>query len=163
MVVDKERLLGEGGTPITQSMFLEIGYTDRAVFTTKDKDYKYKGKLYPSLKKLYLEYEDPTEYGFVMKYLVSWSQWKKLCANQRTLLEIEQWREELELKLRSQAVKDMIDQSAEGGSFQASKWLSDRGWDKRAAGRPSKKEQLKEQRMKDKISNEFDSDIVRLY
>jgi hypothetical protein len=123
MKIDKALLLDSRGRPITQSMFLEIGYTDFAVFTTKDNDYTYKGKVYPSLKKLYLEYEDPTEYAFVQEYLSGWSQWKQLCNNQQTLKFINEWREELELKLRSQAIRDMIDQSADGGSFQASKWL----------------------------------------
>jgi hypothetical protein len=162
MKIDKALLLDSRGRPITQSMFLEIGYTDFAVFTTKDNDYTYKGKVYPSLKKLYLEYEDPTEYAFVQEYLSGWSQWKQLCNNQQTLKFINEWREELELKLRSQAIRDMIDQSADGGSFQASKWLADRGWDKRAAGRPSKQEQQKEQRVKEKISNEFNDDAARL-
>ena len=162
MKIDKSLLLDSRGRPITQSMFLEIGYTDFAVFTTKDNDYTYKGKVYPSLKRLYLEYEDPTEYAFVQEYLSGWNQWKQLCNNQQTLKFINEWREELELKLRSQAIRDMIDQSADGGSFQASKWLADRGWDKRAAGRPSKQEQQKEQRVKEKISNEFNDDAARL-
>ncbi len=160
--MNKENLRDDRGRPITQSLFLEIGYTDFAVFTLKEDDYEYKGKVYPSLKKLYLEFEDPTEYAFATKYLLGWQHWKKMLGNKQIASEVDEWREELELKLRSQAVKDMIDQSAEGGSFQASKWLVDRGWDKRPAGRPSKAEQKKEQRLKERVDNEFGADILRL-
>ena len=57
------------GRPITQSLFLEIGYTEHAVYTLKDDDYEYNGKVYPSLKKAYLELEDTTEYDFANQYL----------------------------------------------------------------------------------------------
>jgi len=161
-MIDKSKMLDNRGRPLTQSLFLEKGYTDFSVFTLKEDDYEYKGKVYPSLKKLYIQHEDPTEYDFATKYLLGWQHWKKITENRALLVEIEQWREELELKIRSQAVKDMIDQSVEGGSFQASKWLADRGWDKKAAGRPNKQEAKKEQRIKEQINAEFEEDSARL-
>ena len=62
--MDKNSLKSTNGIPLTQSLFLEIGYTDYAVFTLKDDDYEYKGRVYPSLKRLYLEMEDVGEYEF---------------------------------------------------------------------------------------------------
>jgi hypothetical protein len=53
------------------------------------------------------------------------------------------WREELEVKLRSQGVRGvMLEAYSEGkGSLQAAKWLADKGWtEKRTAGRPSNEE-----------------------
>jgi predicted transcriptional regulator len=47
-------------------------------------------------------------------------------------------------------------------NFQANKWLSDRGWEKRGAGRPSKQEKLKEERMQQRIEDEFSADIKRM-
>tara|TARA_R110000824_G_scaffold344886_1_gene531533 strand:+ start:775 stop:1263 length:489 start_codon:yes stop_codon:yes gene_type:complete len=160
--MDKSRLRDDRGRPLTQALFLEMGYTDYSVFTLKEEDYEYKGKTYPSLKKLFVEFEDPTEYQFATTYLLGWQQWKKIVANQGLAKHINEWREELELRLVSQGIKDMIDQSADGGSFQASKYLADKGWDKRAAGRPSKKEQQKVQRISEKVSEEFGADILRL-
>lgn len=161
--MDRTKLVDDRGKPLTQSLFLEIGYTDYSYYTLKEEDYTYKGKVYPSLKKLYLQHEDPTEYDFANRFLLNWKHWQKICGNRQLLKYIEEWREELELKLRSQAVRDMIDQSVDKGSFQASKWLADRGWDKKAAGRPSKTEAKKEQRIKDQISAEFEEDNVRLF
>lgn len=163
MEVDKTKLRDSRGRPLTQSLFLEVGYnTEFAVYTQKDEDYEYKGKVYPSLKRLYLEHEDPTEYDFACTYLLGWEQWQRICANKVFTKMVERWREELELKIRAQAVRDIMNTSATEKGFQASKWLADRGWDKRAAGRPSKEEVDRERNMQAKIEDEYTSEVTRL-
>lgn len=161
--MDKSRLLDSSGRPLTQSLFLEIGYSDYAVYTLKEQDYEYKGKVYPSLKALYLKEEDPTEYSFATKHLLGWQHWKRLCENKAISKHIEEWREELELKIRSQAVRDMVNMCAsENGNYSAAKFLADRGWDKRAAGRPSKKDKEAHLRMEERLADEFEADLKRL-
>lgn len=163
MEVDKTKLRDSRGRPLTQSLFLEVGYnTEFAVYTQKDEDYEYKGKVYPSLKRLYLEHEDPTEYDFACTYLLGWEQWQRICANKVFTKMVDKWREELELKIRAQAVRDIMNTSATEKGFQASKWLADRGWDKRAAGRPSKEEVDRERNMQAKIEDEYTSEVTRL-
>ena len=164
MKLDKSKLRDNRGHPLTQSLFLEIGYdTQFAVYTLKEEDYTYEGKVYPSLKRLFLESEDPTEYDFAKKHLISWSHWKRLNDNKVLRKHFDEWREELEFKLRSQAIRDIIAMSAnESGGFQAAKWIADRGWDKRAAGRPSKKEIEAEDNINKRLDEEFKADIVRL-
>jgi hypothetical protein len=163
MKIDKKRLKDDMSRPLTQSLFLEIGYhEDRAIYTLKDEDHEYKGNMYISLKRLFLEMEDPTEYEFANTYLLGWQHWQRLNANKALAKHFEEWREELELSLRSQGIRAIIDQSADDKGFQAAKWLADRGWDKRAAGRPSKNEKLKEERMQAKLDDEFAGDVVRL-
>lgn len=162
-MIDKEKLLDTMGRPLTQSLFLEVGYSDYAVYTLKEVDYTYKGKIYPSLKKLYLKEEDPTEYVFAEKHLLGWQHWKRLCENKVIAKHIEEWREELELKIRSQAVRDMMNLCAtESGNYSAAKFLADRGWEKRAAGRPSKAEKEKHTRVEERIAQEFEADVIRL-
>jgi hypothetical protein len=77
---------------------------------------------------------------------------------------IEEWREELEVRVRSQAIQDIMGMCADGaqGSFASAKWLADRGWDKRAPGRPSKEEAAKSKQIEDRISSEFNDDVVRM-
>lgn len=53
---------------------------------------------------------------------------QRICNNKVLRKYIDDWRVELELKLRARAAKLMIDQ-ASSGSYQAVKWLADRGWD----------------------------------
>lgn len=162
MKIEKAKLKDVMGRPMTQALFLEIGYeTDKAVYTLKDDDHTHNGVVYPSLKRLFLEMEDVVEYDFANTYLLGWSHWKRMNENKLLAKHFAEWREELELSIRSQAIKGIIDMSADD-NFQANKWLSDRGWEKRAAGRPSKQEKLKEERMQQRIEDEFSADIKRM-
>jgi len=161
-MIDKDKLLDEAGRPLTQSLFLEIGYTDYAVYTLKEQDYEYNGKHYPSLKRLYLEAEDPTEYDFASTHLLGWRHWQRLCENKQIRKYIDEWREELEYKLRSKAVKYMLT-SANTGNYQAAKWFADKGWAQRAAGRPTKEELEGHKKMNERLSNEYGEDVIRLF
>jgi hypothetical protein len=163
--IDKSKLKDSMGRPLTQSLFIEIGYeTDKAMYTLKEEDFTYEknGVTYPSLKRLYLEMEDLVEYDFANTYLLGWQHWQRMNSNVVLSKHFEEWREELEISVRSQAVRDIIQMSADEKGFQAAKWLADRGWDKRAAGRPSKQEKLKEERQKKRMEDEFSADIKRM-
>lgn len=164
MIIDKSKLKDTMGRPLTQGLFLEIGYnTQYAVFTFDDEDKEYKGTIYPSMKKLYLEAEDPTEYRFAKKYLLGWKHWKRLNDNAILRVHFDEWREELEVAMRSEAVLSIVDMTtSEQGNFQAAKWLADRGWDKRGAGRPSKAEIDREKRISERMGDELGADIIRM-
>lgn len=158
----QETMLDSMGKFRTQSLFLELGYGTEALFTLKDQDHEHDGKIYPSMKRLYLEFEDPTEYEFANTVLLNWKHWQRMCENKVIRKHIDEWREELEVKLRSQAIRDAI-QEAKKGHFQAAKWVADRGWSTRGAGRPTKAEIEHEKRVQSKITNEYDADVVRLF
>lgn len=161
MKIDKQLLLDTGGRPLTQSLFLEFNYNvDYAVFTFDDEDKMYKGKLYPSLKKLYLETADPTEYIFAKKYLLGWSHWKRLNENKALKKHFDEWREELEISLRSEGVQAILEGAAD--NFQAAKWLADKGWEKRSPGRPSKEEQEREERIIERVAEDLNGTIARM-
>ena len=160
-MTDKTKMKDTMGRYITQGLFLETTYDPEALYTLKDDDLDHKGKVYPSLKKLYLEMEDVTEYDFANRHLVGWKHWKRLQDNKILREHIEEWREELELKIRSQAIRDIIDNSA-NGSYQASKYLADRSWDKKGAGRPSKVDKEREDRANERLDDEFSSDMERM-
>jgi hypothetical protein len=162
MIINKEIMLDSMNKPITQSLFLELGYTDFSVYTLKDNDYEYKGKVYPSLKRLYLEMADPTEYEFAVTYLIGWRHWKRICENKQIRVYIDEWREELEMKLRSEGVKHAM-QSAKLGGFQAAKWLADRGWSNKGAGRPSKEDVEGEKKFQARMDSEYGADVLRLF
>lgn len=161
-LLPKASFVDNAGRPLTQSLFLEIGYSDFAVYTLKEDDYEYNGKVFPSLKKLYLEEEDPTEYDFANKHLLGWRHWKRLCENKAIRKHIDEWRDELEIKIRCKGVKNIMF-SAQQGNYQAAKWLSDRGWETRGAGRPSKEEVEREKKFQARIDDEYGADVVRLF
>lgn len=157
----RDLLTDSSGKPLTQGLFLEIGYGDSAIYTLKDNDYEYNGKFLPSIKRLYLEMEDVTEYEFANKHFLGWGHWQRICNNKVLRKYIDEWRVELELKLRARAAKLML-QQAEGGSYQAVKWLADRGWDTKRAGRPTKEDIESEKKAMARAESEYGADIVRI-
>ena len=158
----KAQMIDSMGKFRTQSLFLELGYKDEAVFTLKDFDHEHNGETYVSLKRLYLECEDTTEYQFAQAHLMGWKHWQRMCENKVLRKHIDEWREELEVKLRSQAVLDVISQ-ARAGTFQAAKWVADRGWAQRGAGRPSNADIEHEKKVQARIADEYGGDVVRMF
>lgn len=140
-VPDRSKFKDEKGRYIVQGLFLEDRYnTDLAIYTFDGEDKEYKGVVYPSLKRLYLEECDVEEYNFAKKYLYDWPHWKRLCSNAIISRHIDQWREELELSIRSEAIGTMVHLALNEDSYQAAKFLADKGWVKNSRGRPSKEE-----------------------
>lgn len=158
----QELMLDSMGKMRTQSLFLELGYNSEACFTLKDEDYTYEGRVFPSLKRLYLESNDPTEYKFATEHLLGWKHWQRMCENKVIRRHIDEWRDELEVKLRCQAIGDAI-ALAKSGQFQAAKWVADRGWSTRGAGRPSKSEVEHEKQIQARINDEYGADVIRMF
>ena len=146
----------------TLSLFLESTYDKDALFTLKDYDHEYHGKVYPSLKKLFLETGDPTEYIFATKYLAGWEHWQKICANKSLAIHVDKWRYELELKLRSEGIQWVIKSARSKQNWLAAKFLAEKGWDTRIAGRPSKEEVDRELKIQASIDSEYADDIDRI-
>lgn len=157
---DKTKFKDSMGKYITQSLFLEHGYDTRyAVYTLLDFDKEYKGVIYPSLRKLYVDMGDPTEYLFATTYLFGWDHWQRIAANVAIARDIEVWREELEIKLRAEAVAQLLKQS--NGNFNAAKWVADGQW-KGKRGRPSKAELEKEKAIRQRVLDEEAKDSERI-
>lgn len=141
MKIDKTKFKDEKGRYIVQGLFLEDRYNADMAYYTFDGEHKeYKGKTFLSLKKLYLEMGDPTEYNFANTYLYDWDHWQRLCRNSIISKHIEKWREELSLALVADGLEAIISLANGGNSYQAAKFLADRGWDKSQRGRPSNDE-----------------------
>lgn len=153
------------GRYLTQALFWETrteGYTP--VFTLKDQDHTVNGVTYKSLRKVYMEIADPTEYEFAQVVFGSWEHWQTICSSSMLLPYIEKWREELSVKLRSKAIKAMTQTALEEGSkgTTAAKWLAQEGWKGSSRGRPSKEEVAAERRKEAGIRSEVEDDLKRL-
>lgn len=113
-------------------------------------------------KQLYLECGDITGYTFATQHLGGWRHWLALHNSPKLEPLLKEWEEELEVRLRSSAVKQIIDLSRGEKGYQAAKYLADRGWKVRDAGRPSKAEIQKETKTQSKMYEEFQDNIVSL-
>lgn len=163
MQADKKKFISHGGIPYTQALFLELGYdVDAAVYTLKEYDYTYQDKVYPSIKRLYLEMEDTTEYLFANEYFLSYNHWLRMCENKAIRKHIDEWRTELELKLRATALRSIVDMSADDKGFQAAKYIAEAGWKKGAVGRPKKDTSDIDAKVEKRLNEEFKDDALRL-
>ena len=166
MKINKEQMIDDKGAALTQGLFLETSYgnTENVVYTLKPRDHMYRGRLLPSIKRLYLEMEDPTEYFFAYEYFLDWDHWQRIKRNKVIASHMKGWKEELEVKARATGVKTMFDLALDGEkpNFQAAKFLADGGWNKRVAGRPSKEMVQRETRIQAKIMDEFSEDLARI-
>jgi len=112
-------------------------------------------------RKAFMECGDILGVDFADKHLGGFQHWKAINASPVLRPIITEWEEELEVRIRSKQIK-RIDTLAEEGQFQAAKFLADRGWDKRAAGKPSKEEVTRETKVQAKIKDSFSADIARI-
>lgn len=150
------------GRPLTLGLFFETTGGDKTgvVYTLKDIDHE----GYPSLYRLYMEAGDPTEYEFATQHLEGWRHWQMLSNAAWFAEHVDRWRWELELKLRAEAVKRIIEESRNKESkskFQANKFLVDGGWKPPAearnpVGRPSQ-ERIKQEAER---LNQMERDIL---
>jgi hypothetical protein len=160
---DRSRFKDEKGRYIVQGLFLEDKYnTSLAMYTFDGEDKTYKGVVFPSLKRLFLEEGDPEEYTFANKYLYDWDHWQRLCKNAIISRQIERWRDELYLSLRSEGMATLIDLAINEKSYQAAKWLADEGWVKQKRGRPSKQQIEDEVKRRAQVEEQFADDFQLL-
>ena len=160
----------ESGQHLLKPIFYELDEQGRpnALYTLKDFDTEFEGRFYPSLRRLYVESEDPTEYNFSVQYLDGWVHWKKLSAASFFKDLLVDWREELEVRLRAKGLVGIRQVASVPGkeAFQAQKYLAQAGWklpeEKSTVGRPTKEKVLHEAEKMFKQKTEFDDDFDRI-
>lgn len=155
----------KSGKWLTKSLFFDLTPKARpyAVYTFKDEDHvDSRGGTYSSLKKLFLESDDPTEYKFATEHLGGWQHWKEMQTVPEINSHIEAWREERDVKLRSIGIRKLIDLAEKDGSYQAAKFLADKGWDVSTKGRPSKEAVKREVKAQAKLKAVINNDINRI-
>ena len=149
----------------TQSLFFEFyikgetGAKYPPVFTLKEREWQ----GLPSMKQLFLSYEDPTGYAFAIAVLGSYSHWKKLCTLKWFNEHLSEWQDELEVRLRSKGLRNVVNvaKGTTASAFNASKWLADRGWAPKR-GRPSATEKKAELKRQTQIEEAIEADAERM-
>ena len=151
------------GNFLTQALFFELKNDhERALYTLKEEDYTLPdGRVLPSLKQLYLECGDPTEYSFATEYFYSWKHWQRCLGNKLVIKEVRDWREELEIKLRSEGLKGAIN-NAMDGNYQANKWLVEKGCVEKKAGRPTNEQVEGELKQASRLRVAHEEDLERI-
>lgn len=85
------------------------------------------GTIYLSLKKLYLEEDDPSEADFAQKWFSGWKHWEGVSNHQAMTKYVREWRAIVESKTQQAAIQQ-IKKLAASGNFAAAKWLAEKEW-----------------------------------
>lgn len=167
----------------TESLFYETmrkGEMDRdtywPIFTLEENDkkltesnwyfHRYPDNKIPSLRRIYLEMADPAEYDFAMAVFKSDRHWKILqnCAFFQPYLE--EWRQTLRLKLRSEGIKTLREIALSGPgpqALQAGKWLAEMQFEEKATkGRPKNEDVARETRVQVEQNRLLQEDAERM-
>lgn len=120
----------------------------------------------PSLRSIYLSYDDPTEYRFAMDVFKSVYHWKHLCKAKWFQPHLEEWRLCLGEKLRQIGIETLVG-IAKGSdpklALNAAKWLAESGWkERREKGRPSEAKVVAEVKREADIERIYREDAERL-
>lgn len=138
----------------------------KPIFTLKTADYTTNGVTYFCLREIYFSYDHiPNfEYEFAMDVFGSWDHWVKLTKS-ALRHEFQLWRDELEVKIKAQAIKSMMYASRDGDAkgVAAAKYLADKGYtQERKAGRPSREEVERERKIAVEVQNTLAADMERV-
>lgn len=166
------RFKNSGGNFYLQALFWDKN-TDplktNSIYTLKDEDHTVGNKTYPSLRKLYVALEDLTEYEFSQKYLGGWPHWKKLRECSWFQPFYEEWREELEIRVRARALNEIKAKAYNPDhkdNLTASKFIVSGGWEKKpekgGVGRTTKQKIQTEAEKLFKTKDEIEEDYNRL-
>lgn len=153
------------GQLLLQGLFFEQSPNpDTPIYTLKDEDHR----GLPSLYRLYMETDDPTEYTFATTYLAGWDHWERLCKCGWFKPYIDRWRREVEIRLKARALVAMREEAKNPESknrFAANKFLLDYDRapkEKNPRGRPTKQEIQQEATRLAEDSNRLEHDFNRI-
>lgn len=149
-----------------RNLFFETVGADKhgVVYTLKERDHE----GFPSLYRLYMEVDDPTEYTFATQHLDSWDHWETLCECNWFKPYVSRWRRELEIRTKAKALVKIkaVSESDAKEAYQAHKFLVSMGWRednrRKGAGRPSKEEVLNEAKRQAQDMQSINDDLARV-
>lgn len=150
-----------------KALFFEETGADKStvVYTLKDVDHE----GFPSLYRLYMELDDPTEWEVANQLMDGWEHWENLCTCTWFKPIVERWRKEVELRMKSKALHRIRSEAktASKEAFAANKYILEKGWEpkessKSGRGRPTKDEIKRAADDLAKASNQLSDDYLRL-
>ncbi len=108
----------------------------------------------------YIAILDPTEYTQALEILGSWEHWQALRGNETLAKHFDNWKVEVEIKIRAEAVRNLIVQSKTPSGSTAAKWLAEAGFNPKDMR--FKKSRDTEDRIRREMQEQVESDFERL-
>ena len=157
----------EQGRFLLGALFYELRRGDwKPIWTIKPQDFEVGDITYPSLKRVYMSYDHVPghEYEFAMEQLGSWQHWEAIC-NSGTLRDmVQEWRDELTIKLKARAIRNLMSLSKDKGNIglAANKYIANSEYVEKKIGRVSKAEKERQARIAAGIRDNLQDDMERI-
>jgi len=132
------------------------------LFTIKDKEHVVKDVEYVSLKRIYMSYDHVPgmEYEFALDMFDGWYHWKNIAEKSELSKLVQEWRDELDIRIKAVAMKTLLQQSKENIAASRAILAGEHKGTKR--GRPSKAEVEREKKLAAGVRDNLDEDMQRL-
>lgn len=104
----------------------------------------------------FIEMGDPTGYKAAMELIGSWEHWQALCKSPLFAAELEKWEQELDQKIRSDMISELMFKAQAPEGTTAAKWLAEQKY------REKKKRALKNTEEDDSPVRNLKQDAERL-
>lgn len=136
-MVDRTKFLDGSGKRVILQLFKEFARPDvkyTPVYTLRE------------WHDVFLDCRDPSEYEPAMQLLGDWEHWQDVRNHALLKPHVDKWQEELAVKLKSEAIKQIKQHAKQPGGTAAAKWLADKGYaqeaTKKAVGRPKTEKEI---------------------
>ena len=164
---DKHSMKDVTGNYLTLALFWETRHIPNEhkyppVFTIKDREHVVKDVEYVSLKRIYLSYDHVPgmEYEFAQDMFDSWTQWQTIADKSEVSKLVQEWRDELDIRIKAVAMKTLLQQSKDNIVAARAILAGEHKGIKR--GRPSKAEVEREKKLAAGMRDDLDGDMTRL-
>ena len=103
------------------------------------------------------------EYEFAINTFGEWEHWERICESSDIKAHVQQWRDELTVKLKCKALKNILEDSVSSSKSKmlSNKYLAELGWEQRA-GRPTKEEKTRQAKIAAGVKDTLKEDMERL-
>lgn len=129
---NKDKMVDSTGRRLSSGLFKELSGDPNAPFEAR------------AWRKTYVQLSDPTEYKAAMELIGDWEHWKFLRANPVVAKMLDDWKQEVATKLKSEAIKNMKDLAKTEKGAAAARWLAEGSFETRKVGRPRKDKEVEE-------------------
>jgi hypothetical protein len=146
----REKVVDAFGRRVVLSLFKEFQRTDYEPLWSLRKDW------YP----IYMSVPDPTEYETAMCLLGNWEHYQLVRNHPKIKPIMDKWAKEMEVKMRSDAIRSMIRHSGAPNGAAAAKWVAEGQFMKRLMS--TKADRIAEEEVREELAEKVSADMERL-
>lgn len=146
----RDKVVDTYGRRIVLSLFSEFCRTDYTPLWSLHKDWK----------PVYLEVADPTEYEAAMRLIGDYDHWCAIRNHPKVKPIIDKWAKEVEVKLRSEMIREMAKHAKKPNGAAAAKWLAEGQFMRRVL--KNKEDKQEEMEVAGAIADRLSEDMERL-